>query len=62
LGDDGAAGLEAIKKAGSKTIAESESTCVVYGMPKAAVKRGAADLVLPNYSIRDYMMKFTKNY
>jgi two-component system chemotaxis response regulator CheB len=62
LGDDGAAGLEAIKKAGSKTIAESESTCVVYGMPKAAVKRGAADLVVPNYSIKDYMMKFTKNY
>ncbi|MFX0030242.1 MAG: chemotaxis-specific protein-glutamate methyltransferase CheB [Candidatus Hermodarchaeota archaeon] len=60
LGDDGAAGLDAIKKSGGKTIAESEETCVVYGMPKAAIKRGAAKLVLPNYQIRDYMMKFAK--
>lgn len=62
LGDDGAAGLDAIKKAGSKTIAESEQTCVVYGMPKAAVKRGAVDVIVPNYSIKDYIMKFTRNY
>ena len=62
LGDDGAAGLDAIKKEGGKTIAESEQTCVVYGMPKAAVKRGAAELVVPNYSIKDYMIKFAKNY
>jgi two-component system chemotaxis response regulator CheB len=62
LGDDGAAGLDAIKSAGGKTIAESAETCVVYGMPKAAVKRGAAKLVLPNYSIRDYMMKFAKSF
>jgi len=60
LGDDGAAGLEAIKKASGKTIAESEQTCVVYGMPKAAIKRGAADLVVPNYSIKNYMMKFNR--
>ncbi|MFX0082332.1 MAG: chemotaxis-specific protein-glutamate methyltransferase CheB [Candidatus Hodarchaeota archaeon] len=62
LGDDGAAGLDAIKLAGGKTIAESEETCVVYGMPKAAVKSGAAKLILPNYQIRDYMMKFAKNF
>ncbi len=60
LGDDGAAGLEAIKKEGGKTIAESEQTCVVYGMPKAAVKRGAANLILPNYEIKDHMINFTK--
>lgn len=58
LGNDGAAGLDAIKTKGGKSIAESEETCVVYGMPKAAVKRGAAKLILPNYKIRDYMMKF----
>ncbi|MFW9876609.1 MAG: chemotaxis-specific protein-glutamate methyltransferase CheB [Candidatus Thorarchaeota archaeon] len=62
LGDDGAAGLDAIKAAGGDTIAESEETCVVYGMPKAALKRGAAKLVLPNYQIRDYMMKFAKKF
>ena len=59
-GDDGAAGLEAIKKEGGKTIAESEETCVVYGMPKAAVKRGAANLVLPNYQVKDYMINFAR--
>jgi two-component system chemotaxis response regulator CheB len=60
LGDDGAAGLEAIKKEGGKTIAESEQTCVVYGMPKAAVKRDAARLILPNYEIKDHMIKFAE--
>ncbi len=60
LGEDGAAGLEAIKKQGGKTIAESEQTCVVYGMPKAAVKRGAANFIVPNYEIKDHMMRFTK--
>ena len=60
LGEDGAAGLEAIKKQGGKTIAESEQTCVVYVMPKAAVKRGAANFIVPNYEIKDHMMRFTK--
>jgi len=62
LGEDGAAGLDAIKSAGGKTIAESQETCVVYGMPKAAVKRGAAKLVLANYKIKDYMMKFARKF
>ncbi len=60
LGQDGAAGLEAIKKGGGQTIAESEQTCVVYGMPKAAVKRGAANLILPNYQIKEHMLKFAR--
>ncbi len=42
MGDDGADGLLALRQAGSYTIAEHESTAVVYGMPKAAVDRGAA--------------------
>lgn len=60
LGEDGAAGLEAIKKEGGKTIAESEQTCVVYGMPKAAVKRGAANIVVPNYEVKDHMIKYAR--
>jgi len=60
LGEDGARGLEAIKKSGGKTIAESEETSVIYGMPKAAVKRGAANMILPNYKINGYMIKFAK--
>ncbi|MFX0003322.1 MAG: chemotaxis-specific protein-glutamate methyltransferase CheB [Candidatus Hodarchaeota archaeon] len=58
LGDDGAAGLEAIKKGGGTTIAESEQTCVVYGMPKAAINRGAASYILPNYNIPQKIIEF----
>ena len=60
LGEDGAAGLEAIKNEGGKTIAESEQTCVVYGMPKAAVKRGAANVIVPNYEVKDHMIKYAR--
>ncbi len=47
MGDDGAEGMGAIKKAGGMTIAQSEDSCVVYGMPKAAVDRGYAIRVVP---------------
>jgi two-component system chemotaxis response regulator CheB len=46
MGDDGAQGLGAIKKAGGMTIAQSEESCVVYGMPKVAVERGFAKRVV----------------
>jgi two-component system chemotaxis response regulator CheB len=42
MGDDGAEGLGAVKKEGGVTIAQSEESCVVYGMPKAAIERGYA--------------------
>lgn len=42
MGDDGAEGLGEVKAAGGMTIAQSEESCVVYGMPKAAVERGYA--------------------
>ena len=46
MGDDGAEGLGAVKREGGMTIAQSEESCVVYGMPKAAVERGYATRVV----------------
>jgi two-component system chemotaxis response regulator CheB len=47
MGEDGAQGLGAVKKAGGMTIAQSEESCVVFGMPKAAIERGYATRVVP---------------
>ncbi len=46
MGADGAAGIRAMKEAGSFNIAQDEASSVVYGMPKEAVKTGAIDLSL----------------
>jgi two-component system, chemotaxis family, protein-glutamate methylesterase/glutaminase len=46
MGDDGAQGLGEVKKAGGMTIAQDESSCVVFGMPKAAIERGYATRVV----------------
>ncbi|RAW45061.1 chemotaxis response regulator protein-glutamate methylesterase [Halorubrum sp. 48-1-W] len=45
MGDDGAVGIRAMADAGARTVAQSEDTCVVYGMPKRAVGTGAVDSV-----------------
>jgi two-component system, chemotaxis family, protein-glutamate methylesterase/glutaminase len=47
MGDDGAAGLLEMRKAGARTVAQDEESCVVYGMPKEAVKRGAVEKSVP---------------
>lgn len=47
MGEDGARGLVQMKDAGAFTIAEDETTCVVYGMPGAAVRMGGASISLP---------------
>lgn len=47
MGDDGAKGLLEMKKAGARTIAQNEETCVVFGMPKEAIALGAADKIVP---------------
>jgi two-component system chemotaxis response regulator CheB len=47
MGDDGAQGLREMKDAGAVTIAQDEATCVVFGMPREAILRGATDFILP---------------
>ena len=47
MGDDGAQGLCEMKQAGADTIAQDEATCIVFGMPRNAISRGAVDIVVP---------------
>jgi two-component system, chemotaxis family, protein-glutamate methylesterase/glutaminase len=47
MGSDGAQGLLRMKHAGSRTIAQDEASCVVFGMPREAIRLGAADRVVP---------------
>jgi len=47
MGADGAAGLKAMRDAGARTIAQDEKTCVVFGMPREAIRLEAAEQVLP---------------
>jgi two-component system chemotaxis response regulator CheB len=47
MGADGAAGLLAMRRAGSITIAQDEASCVVFGMPREAIARGAAERIVP---------------
>ena len=61
MGCDGAAGMKKIKKAGGCVIAESEDSCVVYGMPKSVVESGIADEVLPVDRIADAIVKRVRN-
>jgi two-component system, chemotaxis family, protein-glutamate methylesterase/glutaminase len=56
MGDDGSEGLGAIKLAGGMTIAQSEETCVVGGMPRAAIAKGYANKVLPLDGMAAYLI------
>jgi len=61
MGDDGARGLLEMKEAGAKTIAQDEQSCVVFGMPKEAIKLNAAEKVLPLDKISTHLLKIA-NY
>ena len=58
MGGDGAKGLQAMKQAGAVTIAQDEATCVVFGMPKEAIKLGCVDKVLPLDDIAGAMLEY----
>ena len=57
MGNDGSDGILKIKNIGGKTIAQDESTCIVYGMPKSAVKIGAIDTIAPLQNITAEILK-----
>ena len=57
MGDDGARGLLEMMQAGAHTVAEDESSCVVFGMPKEAIKLGAARTVVPLERLRDEILR-----
>ena len=61
MGDDGVKGMLNIKRSGGITIAESEDTAIVFGMPKAAIEMGAADVVVPSYEIAKEIVKAIKS-
>jgi two-component system, chemotaxis family, protein-glutamate methylesterase/glutaminase len=60
MGKDGLEGLKLIKQKGGYVLAQNEETCVVYGMPKAAVDAGLADLVLPLEDIPQAITRLVK--
>jgi two-component system chemotaxis response regulator CheB len=57
MGDDGAAGMLEMRKAGADTVAQDEESCVVYGMPREAVKRGAVERSVPLSAIGREIMQ-----
>jgi two-component system, chemotaxis family, protein-glutamate methylesterase/glutaminase len=62
MGDDGAAAMTALNGAGGKTIAEAEETAVIWGMPGALVKAGAADWVLPLPDISGFLQRIVPSH
>jgi two-component system chemotaxis response regulator CheB len=61
MGYDGAEAFAEIKRRGGKTIAESEETAVVFGMPRELIERGGATVVLPSHEIAKQIIKWAKN-
>lgn len=60
MGDDGARGLREMHEMGAQTIAEDESTCVVFGMPRVAIQMGGVDKVVPLPRIADEIIAYGK--
>jgi two-component system chemotaxis response regulator CheB len=58
MGDDGAIGLKEMKEAGAQTLAQSQDSCVVYGMPAVAVKNGATNEIVALGNIAEKIQSF----
>jgi len=61
MGADGAAGLLQMKEAGARTIAQNEASCVVFGMPKEAIKLGAVEKVINIRSVAKTALDMIEN-
>jgi two-component system chemotaxis response regulator CheB len=59
MGQDGAEGMATIRASGGFTIGESEASCVIYGMSRAAELRGAVDCMLPLEEIAGFLEGMT---
>ena len=57
MGDDGAQGMRELKMAGAGNIAQNEATCIVFGMPKEAIRLEAVDQILPFEQIAPAVLK-----
>jgi two-component system chemotaxis response regulator CheB len=60
MGDDGARGMLEMKQAGAMNIAQDEASCVVFGMPKEAIKAGGVDKVVPLQSVAAAMLALAR--
>lgn len=60
MGDDGSRGVRALRAAGAVTVAESEQTAVIFGMPEAAIRTGAIDEVLPLDGVAAAIIRFAR--
>jgi len=61
MGDDGATGLLNMRESGAHTIAQDEASCIVFGMPKEAIERNAAEVIVPLSDIAKTMIALTQN-
>jgi two-component system chemotaxis response regulator CheB len=62
MGNDGAAGMLEMKRAGSHTIAQDENSCVVFGMPKEAISAGAVAAIAPLSRIPNLILTWARSY
>ncbi len=58
MGDDGAKGMLEMKESGSVTFAQDEKSCIVFGMPKEAIKLGGVDKIIPLQQVAGLILKY----
>jgi two-component system, chemotaxis family, protein-glutamate methylesterase/glutaminase len=61
MGEDGASGLLSMRKAGARTIAQDEASCVVFGMPKEAIEMGAAEVITPLQNVAGQLINMAQS-